>query len=108
MNMRAGWLEDLTNWLAGMLAALIQAIKQILLDIVTALLEAVLGLFATAIEAIGVPDWLSNNSIGGLLSNLPPGVLWFLDTMKIPEGLAIIGLGVVFRLVRKLLTLGQW
>lgn len=105
--MQAGWLDDLTNWLRetleGLLAALLEALQSFALFVV----EMVMQVFATIVEAIPVPDFLANG-LGGMFSFLPPEILYFVDLFNIPEGLALVGAGVAFRLLRKLLTLGQW
>jgi hypothetical protein len=48
---------------------------------------------------------------GGLqdvVSQLPGGILYFLDRAGFPEALAIIGSGYLFRFGRKIVTLFQW
>ena len=64
--------------------------------------------FSAAVETIPVPDFLQNYSLDQLLSALPEPVVWILSQANLPEGLAILGAGVAFRLLRKLFTLGQW
>lgn len=103
-----GWLERLTNWFKEMLSALWEAFTTFMGDLLLSGLELVLDAFATAVEWIGVPDFMQEYSVGGALGHLPGGLQWMLVQFKIPEGLAVIALAWVFRLVRKLLTLGQW
>jgi hypothetical protein len=106
--MQAGWLQDLTNWIGRQLTALFEAIVEFFGDLLVLLVESVLNLFAMAVEAIPVPDWVTTNSIGAFLNNGGDTLMWAVGTFKIGEGLALIGLGFGFRLLRKLLTLGQW
>lgn len=103
-----GWLQRLTDWLAQLVRDVWNAVVSFFEDLLVTTIEGILNIFALAIEAIPVPDWVTQNSIGALLSNLPDSALWFITVMKVPEGFAILGLGWVFRLTRKLLTLGQW
>ncbi len=106
--MRAGWLEDVTNWLRETLLAFWNAFVQFIKDAVVLIIESVLDLFATAVEAIPVPDFIANGSIGQFVSGAGETVLWAASTFKLAEGMALLAAGYTFRLLRKLFTLGQW
>jgi hypothetical protein len=105
--MQAGWLDDITGWFKRQFEAIWNAILQFFTDAFSWVLESVLDIFADIVEAIPVPDFLSNG-LGTMFGNLDPAVLYFVGLFRIPEGLAILGAGVGFRLLRKLFTLGQW
>lgn len=106
--MSAGPLRDLTDWLQEQVQAIWDAFVEFIGDTLLNAVEMLLALFATLIEAIPMPEFVSQYGLGALLANLPPGVQWFLVQMKIPQGLAILAAGIAFRLLRKLITLGQW
>ena len=108
MMMQAGWLTDLTGWLLQLLQKFWAAIETFFGDLIVTLLESVLQLIVLAFESLPVPDFLTQNSIGSLLSNAGPTVGWFVEVFKIPECMGILATGIVFRLLRKLLTVGQW
>lgn len=103
-----GWLSDLTDWLREQIIAFWTAIAEFFTDLVIVALDAVCDFFATVIESIPVPDWLTTYSLDGLLGNAGPTIAWIVGTFKIGEGLGVVALGVAFRLLRKLFTLGQW
>lgn len=103
-----GWLTDLTNWLVEQIQRIWDAVTEFFGDLIVASIEAVLDLFATIVEAIPVPDFIGNYSIGGLLSNVGSDLMWIMGAFRIGEGIALLGAGYAFRLMRKLLTLGQW
>lgn len=103
-----GWLNDLTNWLKEQLLALWEAIAEFFTDLIVKTLEAVCDFFATIVEAIPVPDWVTTYSLDGILGNAGPTIAWLIGTFRIGEGLGLIALGYGFRLLRKLFTLGQW
>ena len=103
-----GWLTDLTNWLAAQIHAVWDALVLLAQDLALFLMEAVMDLSATAIEAIPVPDFIAQVSIGQFLAAAGPEVQWVLVKFRIAEGLGFIAAGYAFRLLRKLLTLGQW
>ena len=46
--------------------------------------------------------------IGGLLAGAGPTVGWFVQTFKISECMAFFAAAAVFRISRKILTLGKW
>lgn len=102
------WLTDLTNWLRDQLQSLWDAFVAFLGDLVVTAIEAVCDLFATAVEAIPVPDFMTQYSLDSLLGQAGSTIAWIVSTFRVGEGLAIIGAGFAFRLIRKLFTLGQW
>lgn len=104
----SGWLSKLTGWFSKLFRGLLEALVAILKDLVTFVLGVVLDLVASAIAAIGAPNFLQGNSLGNTLGKAGPMVGFFMAQLRIPEGLAMIGAGYVFRLTRKFLTLFQW
>lgn len=105
---QAGWLQDATNWLRDQFKAVWDAFIAFMGDLVLTCVEAVCNFFATVIEAIPVPEWVTSYSLNGMLSQAGQEIAWLVGTFKIGECLSIIGLGYAFRLLRKLFTLGQW
>lgn len=103
-----GWLSRITGWFAYAFNALFKAIAQFFKDLVTYALAVVLSVVAMAIASIPVPDWIASNSMGNLLGQAGPVAGFFMAKLQIPGGLALIGLGYAFRLLRKFLTLFQW
>lgn len=102
------WLNDLTTWLKEQFMALWNAFTELLQDMLLNALEMVLDVFAKAVEAISVPDFMTTYNLGTLLGEAGPTVVWIANTFRLGEGLALIAAGYAFRLLRKLLTLGQW
>lgn len=103
-----GWLSRLTGWLAYAINALFQAIAGLLRDMVVSIITNILYLVLMMIQAIPVPDFIKNYSMGGILGNAGAIVGFFCSKLQIPAGLALIASGYVFRLLRKFLTLFQW
>ena len=102
------WLTQLTNWLAQLVKDIWQSLVDFLAAYLVNWVSTLCDLFATAIESIPVPDFLTTYSMDGLLSQTGPTVTWLVGEFKIGQCLAIIGAGFAFRLLRKLFTLGQW
>lgn len=106
--MQAGWLDDITNWLSQLVRDVWEAFVTFVRDVVLHAIDIVLEGFSLLIEAIPVPGFLEGVSLGQYLGQLPGGVQWMLSTFRLPECFAILAAGVAFRLLRKLVTLGQW
>lgn len=106
--MGTGWLSKLTGWIANVVHTFFVAIVQLLKDLVTYVLSTILDLIADAISSITPPAFLTNYSMGNLLGQAGPIVGFFLVQLRVGEGLALVGAGYAFRLLRKFLTLFQW
>ena len=106
--MRAGWLEDLTNWLRGLVQKLWDAIEAFFTDLIVLAIEKLLDLVATAFESLPVPEFITQHSIGSLLAGAGPTVGWLTQTFKISECMAFFAAAAVFRISRKILTFGKW
>lgn len=103
-----GFVTKITSWGSGAVSSAGKSFVALIKDGVVWLVSAILGVFAAAIAAIPVPDFIKNYSLGTLLSSAGPDVGWFLNTFKVAQGLTVIGAGYAFRLLRKFLTLFQW
>ncbi|HHA2593156.1 MAG: hypothetical protein ACN6OP_11095 [Pseudomonadales bacterium] len=105
---QAGWLQDLTTWFRKQIERFWDAIVQFFNDLIILAIKAVLELVVMAFERLPVPDFMQQYSIGGLLGNAGSTVGWFVQTFRIGECLAVIALGIAFKITRKILTLGKW
>lgn len=104
----SGWLSKVTWWIAYAINVTFRAIVGFLKDLVAYVLGTVLSLVGMAIQAVGVPSWLTQYSLGSLLGQTGAVVGFFMGQLQIPLGLSLIGAGYVFRLVRKFVTVFQW
>ncbi|URL60170.1 hypothetical protein IM816_08870 [Luteibacter flocculans] len=105
---KPGFVTKITSWASGAFSSFGSSIVALVKDAVVWFVSAVLGVFAAAVAAIPVPDFVKQYSLGALLSHAGPDVGWFLNMFKVAEGMTVIGAGYAFRLLRKLLTLFQW
>ena len=103
-----GWLDDLAKWF-----------KDAFLWLWHGFLDLIGALFGYIFHALGegliyvltlipTPDFLTNNSIGAMLGGAGPVIGWLGDAMHLHDAMLMIAAGYAFRLLRKLLTLGQW
>lgn len=103
-----GAINDFADWLFGLVKDAFDAIWDLLGDAAVWVVDEFLIGLAALISAIPTPDFLTAYSLNGILSGVHPMVGYFALGLHIPEGFAILGSAVAFRLVRKALTLFQW
>lgn len=95
--------DDFREYMQELTKEIIDWAKDIALDIFELVIQGVVF----AVSTIPVPDFLTDG-IDTLTGGLPPSVLWLLGQTGFSQGLAIFGAGVMFRMTRKVITLGQW
>lgn len=71
------------------------------------ILSEILDALASLLESLNPPQFM-DQSIGVVLGPTGPYIGYFLNQSGFAEAFAILGLGLAFRLTRKLVTLGQW
>jgi len=103
-----GWLGDLAQWFKDAFLWLWHGF----LDLVTALFTYIFHALGEGLiyilGLIPVPDFITQNSIGAMLGAAGPTIGWLGNAMKLHDAMLMIAAGYAFRLLRKLLTLGQW
>lgn len=107
----ASWFSALLSWFSRLFEWLLGILKDVfefLTDLPVVILSGILDGVIYVLNGIPVPDFMTQYSLQTMFSALPSSVLWFVQFFGIPQGLAILGAGVAFRLTRKALTLGQW
>jgi hypothetical protein len=106
--LQVNWLGDFTTWLKDAFLWLVHAIGTLLQEAIVSGLQAVCDFFLAIFNAIPTPDFLAQYSLGALLGNAGPTIGWICTTFRVGEGLAMLAAAIAFRLLRKLVTLGQW
>lgn len=107
------------EWLSTKIDNVLDWIKQFFLDIWQGFIDwaydfavkvfgGILDAIYAVVSSIPVPDFLAQASLQNYLSGIDPAVLYFLSRSGFGPAVAMIGGGVVFRLLRKVFTLGQW
>lgn len=97
------WFDSLIDWLG----ALFQDFIEFIYDLPIFLIEGIVGLIVDLIVEIPVPEFLEDG-MAEYVTRFPDSILWAMGITRIDDALAIVAAGVAFRLLRKLLTLGQW
>ena len=96
--------DGLVAWLLELWESFVAFMSDLGITILDGLLDAIAGV----LEALPIPDFLQGHTIADYLNSVDPAVLYFLHQSGIGVALAIIGSATLFRMLRKLLTLGNW
>jgi hypothetical protein len=102
------WFKERWNDLVAWVNSLFADLVQFLTDLPKMAFHGVLDALATVIESIPVPSFVETNGLQDVVSVLPESVQYLLAQSGMAQGLAVLGLGLAFRLSRKLFTLFQW
>lgn len=92
------WIKD---WLKGFKDWLLDGLQYVLLKTFGLFLDGV----AYVVEAMPVPEFITEYSLGDLID---PDILWMLHNSGVSTALLIVSSAIVFRVLRRLLTLGIW
>lgn len=87
----------------GMWEDFVQFITELPAVILTEILDALASIFESL-----VPPSFMEQGIGAVLGPTAPYIGSFLTQSGFAQSFAILGVGLAFRLTRKLVTLGQW
>lgn len=101
------WFTNAYEGLKTFLTQIYNDTTEFITDLPVSILAQITDSIASSVEAIAVPSFLVGG-IGFYLSGIDPAVLYFLDMSGFDAGIALLGSGLAFRLLRKTVTLGQW
>ncbi|MDD5385513.1 MAG: hypothetical protein PHG89_11645 [Gallionella sp.] len=101
-------LDNVLTWFASVLGSVFSALIDLLRDFVVFVLDSIFNVIVALFSALPVPSFMAANQLSTLFSVLPPTVIWLLSQTGVFEGFAVLGAGVAFNLLRKIVTLGQW
>ena len=100
-------MTKFAEWLLSLVKQLLKDVVDLLVDVFIKILDFVLTALLTIIQAIPVPQFMTDG-LQGILSSLPSEVWFFLSHMHIAQCFAVLTAAVTFRLARKVATLFQW
>ncbi len=106
--MNAGWLTDLTQWIWDTIKEVFQAFTDFVEDFFVHGFEHLLNLVLFILALLPLPEFMQGQSIGSMLGNAGSTVLWFADIFQIGPSMVLIGVAIVFYLLRRILTIGIW
>lgn len=77
-------------------------------DLPIVIFSGILDAAAYVFESMPVPDFISGQSLGAILGPSFDSIGYFLSAAGIDSCLAMVLSATVFRVMRKILTLGKW
>lgn len=101
-------ITKITQWLYDLVVKIFAAIWDFFSDIAIAVFKGLLTALASIITAIPAPQFLASHSLTSLIGGMGSDVLYFVGAFHLPECFAILAAGFTFRMLRKIVTLGQW
>lgn len=96
------------QWLLSLFVKVFVAIWDLFGDLVIALADAFLQALAALVSALPAPTFLTQYSLQSAFSQMSGDILFFLTVFNIGPGIAMLGSGFAFRMLRKVVTLFQW
>lgn len=100
-------LSDFTAWLVLLITQLWTDLWDFVKDAAIHIFDLFTQAVIAAVGAISVPTFMTTG-FAGLFGGLDPGIRWLLSQTGFVAGLALLGAGLAFRLIRKVVTLFQW
>ncbi len=94
------FLDRIKEWIQNIVDSVIEFVADLFVDVLVFLL----GIVQKVLNLVPVPDFLSTP----LDTHLPDEIIWFLIQSSFPECLGIILSGMVFKILKQLLTMGIW
>lgn len=101
-------IKAFTQWFIDLVVRVYTALWDFVSDAVINLLDLVINGLGALVGAIPAPSFLSQYSLGSLINQMPDYVLYFASHFQIGTAMGILAAGFVFRMGRKVVTLGQW
>lgn len=77
-------------------------------DLPIQVLKGVLDAVAGILELLPVPDFMQTSKLADVLAPAMPTIGYFLAQAGVNHAMALIVSAVIFRITRKVLTLGVW
>lgn len=106
--MLAGWIDDFKQWLWNLVLKIFDTLWEMVIASVVRTFKMLTELILYVLAKLPLPEFMQNTSIGDILSKGGNTVMWFVQLFQIGPSLAMIGVAIVFYLLRRVLTLGIW
>jgi hypothetical protein len=107
-------IELLTNWMKDLAQDMLDWLKENGEDFIAEMKDLGLDLFEKLLEGVifvlglVAPPEVLATSLDVISGGLSPALMYLLSQTGIAEGIQIIGGAIMFRLMRKVATLGMW
>lgn len=101
------WLKELWESFSTFIIDILIALIDFARDFVLSIFELFMDGFVYIFTLMQPPEFMANG-LSEMTQFIHPDIAYFLGETGVAQGFAIYGVGVTFRLTRKLFTLGQW
>jgi len=99
------WLGEIKQWFIKNLREFQDWVIDILKSAAGWVVDQFLSAILWVIEQLPIPDFVKNTTLGDYI---PPDIGWMLSQSGIDDALTLISSAIVFRTLRRILTLGIW
>lgn len=106
--MLAGWLDSLTAWIWKILLLLVEAALDIIGDSFIRGFQMITSVILYVLSKMPLPEFMRDSSIGAVLAQGGGTVLWAAEVFQLGPSMIVIGIAIVFYLLRRVLTIGIW
>lgn len=106
--MLVGWIDDFKAWLIKIIGQMFDALLDVIGDSFVRGFQMITSMILYVLSKMPVPEFMQNTSIGDILSKGGGTVMWFAEIFQLGPSLVMIGIAMVFYLLRRVLTLGIW
>jgi len=101
------WFKELwqgfVDWVIDIAIIILTFFKDLVLTLFELMLDGIVFVF----NALEPPQFITDG-LSSITGAIPAPVVYFLGQSGLAEGLAMLGAAYTFRLLRKLVTLGNW
>lgn len=101
-------ISAFAQWLLSLVVKAFGAVWDLFTDLLINVADLFLSAVAVLIGAIPAPDFLVNHGLQSAFSGMTNDVLFFMGVFNVGPGIALLGSGFAFRMLRKVVTLFQW
>lgn len=102
-----GLFQSLVDFFIDIIHSVFDGIYNLFYKLALSIFDSLLSIVQIIINSIPVPDFLTTG-LSPYFSQLPSNIIYVLNQSGFFIALSIIGAGVLFSLIAKLLTLFRW
>ncbi len=106
--MSADWIDDFKAWLWNLVLKIFDTLWDMVIASVVRTFKMLTELILYVLSKLPLPEFMQNTSLGDMLSKGGNTVMWFAQLFQLGPSMVMIGIAIVFYLLRRVLTIGIW
>jgi hypothetical protein len=106
--MSADWIDDFKAWLWNLVLTIFDTLWDMVIASVVRTFKMLTELILYVLSKLPLPEFMQNTSLGDMLSKGGNTVMWFAQLFQLGPSMVMIGIAIVFYLLRRVLTIGIW